>query len=114
MREELKIDPRSCGIQSLIVHLVAENRAANGEYVCVVERAATTGREEMTVWVEVADATVSGSNLEKTLAARLKDALGVTLCVKAVERGSLDEMTGLSTTSKVRRLIDKRQPEQDE
>jgi len=36
----------------------------------------------------------------------------VTLSVKAVERGSLDEMTGLSTASKVRRLIDKRHPEQ--
>ncbi|MBI2288862.1 MAG: phenylacetate--CoA ligase family protein [Betaproteobacteria bacterium] len=93
--------------------IVGENRAANGEYVCIVERAAATGREEMTVWVEAADAAVSKPDLEKTLAARFKEALGVTLGVKAVERGGLDEMTGLSTTSKVRRLIDKRHPEQD-
>ncbi|MBI2227436.1 MAG: hypothetical protein HYU44_21390, partial [Betaproteobacteria bacterium] len=92
--------------------IVGENRAANGEYVCIVERAAATGREEMTVWVEAADAAVSKPDLEKTLAARFKEALGVTLGVKAVERGGLDEMTGLSTASKVRRLIDKRHPEQ--
>ena len=94
--------------------IVAENRAANGEYVCVVERAAATDREEMTVWVEAADATVSRPNLEQTLAARFKEALGVTLTVKAVGRGGLDEMTGLSKTSKVRRLIDKRSGEHDQ
>jgi len=43
--------------------IVGENRAANGEYVCIVERATATGREEMTVWVEAADAAVSRPDL---------------------------------------------------
>jgi hypothetical protein len=34
----------------------------------------------------------------------------VRLNVKAVERGGLDHLTGLSQTSKIKRLIDKRGP----
>jgi phenylacetate-CoA ligase len=88
--------------------LVTENADANGEYVCVVEKAETTGREEMSVLVEVAHGAVSKLELEKALAARLKEALGVKLAVHAVDRGELDAMTGLSRTTKIRRLIDKR------
>lgn len=62
----------------------------------------------MSVLVEVADSTVTKSELEKALAARLKEALGVKLGVQAVDRGRLDAMTGLSRTSKISRLIDKR------
>lgn len=86
--------------------LVGENAGTNGEYVCIVENA--DGREEMSVLVEVADSTVTKSELEKALAARLKEALGVKLGVQAVDRGRLDAMTGLSRTSKISRLIDKR------
>lgn len=88
--------------------LVAENANSNGEYVCVVETAQPVGREEMTVFVEVADGAVPKPDLEQVLAARLKEALGVTLAVKAVDGGGLDAMTGLSQASKIRRLIDKR------
>lgn len=88
--------------------LVTENADANGEYVCVVEKADTAGREEMSVLVEVAHGAVSKPELEKALATRLKEALGVKLAVHAVDRGELDAMTGLSRTTKIRRLIDKR------
>jgi hypothetical protein len=30
--------------------------------------------------------------------------------VRAVERGGLDHLTGLSSTSKIKRLIDRREP----
>lgn len=88
--------------------LVAENGQTSGEYVCIVERVGDAGREEMTVLVEARDAGVDGPALERALAGRFKEALGVKLIVQAVEAGSLDAMTGLSRTSKVTRLIDKR------
>lgn len=87
--------------------LVSENPASTGEYVCIVERT-VLGREDMTVMVEAAQADVAKPEFEKALAARFKEALGVKLTVKAVDRGVLDELTGLSKTSKVRRLIDRR------
>lgn len=90
--------------------LVGEHRQASGEYVCVVEAVGSAGREEMTVLVETTDATVEKAALEQALATRFKEALGVKLIVKAVDRGGLEELTGLSRSSKVRRLIDKRQP----
>ena len=86
--------------------LIAENADSNGEYVCVVENA--DGRDQMSVLVEVADTSVSKPDLEIAIATRLKEALGVKLTVQAVDRDGLDAMTGLSRTSKIRRLIDKR------
>jgi phenylacetate-CoA ligase len=86
--------------------LVSENPASTGEYVCIVERS-EAGREDMTVMVEAAVPEGKGA-LEQALVTRLKEALGVTLAVQAVDRGALDELTGLSNTSKIRRLIDKR------
>lgn len=87
--------------------LVSENAGANGEYVCIVERSAS-GREDMTVMVEAVSAQVSRDRLARELVMRFKEALGVTLAVTVVEPGGLDELTGLSITSKTRRLIDKR------
>jgi hypothetical protein len=40
---------------------------------------------------------------------RLKEALSVKVKVKTVGAGELDHLTGLSTTSKIKRLIDKRE-----
>jgi phenylacetate-CoA ligase len=87
--------------------LVSENPASNGEYVCIVEPG-RGGGEEMTVMVEAARTDTLKPELEEALAVRFKEALGVTLMVKAVDRGALDELTGLSRTSKIRRLIDRR------
>jgi phenylacetate-CoA ligase len=88
--------------------IVSTNVHCNGEYVCVLEGAADR-QEDMTVLVETQDESVPKDALENQLAARLKEALGVKVKVKTVGAGELDHLTGLSTTSKVKRLIDKRE-----
>lgn len=87
--------------------IVSEDTRSNGEYVCILEGNAA-GREDMTVMVEVLDPSVPRPDLQSHLAIRLKEALGVKVNVRAVGRGELDELTGLSRTSKIKRLIDKR------
>jgi phenylacetate-CoA ligase len=88
--------------------LVSENPQSNGEFVCIVDALDDEGHEAMTVLVEAVDTTVPKPQLSEILARRFKEALGVTLLVRVVDRGELDEMTGLSKTSKIRRLIDNR------
>ncbi len=88
--------------------LVSEHPRCNGEYVCIVEATGPGGSEEMTVMVETAGADDPAAPLEAELAARFREALGVRLAVKLVGGGELDSMTGLSNTSKIRRLIDRR------
>jgi phenylacetate-CoA ligase len=90
--------------------LVAEHPQTNGEYVCIVENDAS-GREDMSVMVEAEDPAGRGAAIAASLASRFKEALGVKLPVKVVEPGALDSITGLSSSSKVRRLIDKRPKE---
>ena len=87
--------------------VVGEDGRSNGEYVCVLE-GNERGREDMTVLVEAANDSVSKPDLEIALANRLKEALGVMLVVKAVERGGVAHLTGLTASSKIKRLIDKR------
>ena len=87
---------------------VAEFRASDGEYVCVVDSQSPSGREEMTVMVEAADASVSKPDLARVLSARLYEALGVTLKVEIVNKGELVHLTGIAEVMKVRRLIDRR------
>jgi phenylacetate-CoA ligase len=89
--------------------IVGEDKRTNGEYVCVLE-GGEGERETMTVMVETADQGAPPDDIEAELANRLKEALGVRLKVQAVQRGGLDHLTGLSQTSKIRRLIDRRQP----
>ena len=89
--------------------IVSEDARTNGEYVCILE-AGEGGRESITVMVETGDPSVPSGVIERELADRLKEALGVRLAVKAVERGGLDHLTGLSQTSKIKRLIDRRHP----
>lgn len=88
--------------------IVTERKDLNGEYVCIVETVDGEGRDEMTVHVEVADPSVARPPLEAALAGRFKEALGVKIGVKAVGRGELDQLTGLTQTSKIKRLIDRR------
>ncbi len=92
-----------------IAAIVGEDRRSNGEYVCILE-GRVAAREDMTVMVETIDAGVAKEVLESDLSRRLKEALGVSLAVKAVDRGGLDHLTGLSQTSKIKRLIDRREP----
>jgi phenylacetate-coenzyme A ligase PaaK-like adenylate-forming protein len=48
------------------------------------------------------------AQVESELTQRIKEALGVKLVLKGVAPGELDPLTGLSATSKIRRLIDRR------
>jgi len=89
--------------------VISANPRCSGEYVCVLE-GAPGGAEDMTVIVESSDASVAPLELAKDLATRLKEAMGVKLAVQIVGSGELDAMTGLSKTSKIKRLIDRRQP----
>lgn len=86
--------------------LVARESQSNGEYVCLLSQ--ENGRDEMTVLVEVTDDSVPKDTFAAHLAERFKEALSVKLKVEAVERGKLDHLTGLSQTSKIKRLIDQR------
>jgi phenylacetate-CoA ligase len=89
--------------------LVGEHASANGEYICVVDKDAN-GREDMEVMFEFGmpvDASTR-AQVESELTQRIKEALGVKLVLKGVAPGELDPLTGLSATSKIRRLIDRR------
>jgi phenylacetate-CoA ligase len=87
--------------------IVSEDSRTTGEYVCLLDKD-TQDRDEMTVQVEMAHPQTSASDLQDGLRTRLKEALGVTLKVQAVQRGDVAKFTGLTETSKIKRLIDRR------
>lgn len=88
--------------------VVSQDARTTGEYVCLLD-ADAGGRDEMTVQVEVLQAGGERAAVEQNLAVRLKEALGVSIKVEAVERGAVAKFTGLTETSKIKRLIDRRQ-----
>jgi len=88
--------------------IVLDDPRTNGEYVCILETTDESGREDMTVKVEAASDDISRAQLAAELGARFKEALSVKLPVEIVDRGALDSLTGLSSTSKIKRLIDRR------
>ena len=88
--------------------IVLGDKRTNGEYVCILETTDEAGRDDMTVQVEVSSDSVPRRELEEQLALRFKDAIGLKVMVKAVDGGALDDLTGLSKTSKIRRLVDLR------
>ena len=81
---------------------------ARGEYVCIVEKKGESQREEMTVMVEAVDGLAGDAAFQSQLEARLHDVLGVKVVVQIAAKGALDAYTGLTQTSKIKRLIDKR------
>ncbi|SFK54132.1 phenylacetate--CoA ligase family protein [Falsiroseomonas stagni] len=83
--------------------LVAADPRGNGEFLCVLERG-----ERMVVRVEMSDGSVAADVFAADLAGRFKEALSVRLEVEVVPKGTLAPLTGLDTTSKIRRLIDRR------
>ncbi|MGE0204727.1 MAG: phenylacetate--CoA ligase family protein [Hyphomicrobiaceae bacterium] len=93
--------------------LVAEDARATGEYFCIVDRVGASGREEMTVLVEVRGDDIDRASLQAALEARFKDALGVKIEARPMARGELDPFTGVSQTSKIKRLLDKRRSATD-
>ena len=88
--------------------LVAEHSGSNGEYICILEPPSVSGRDEMTVLIETAGPDVERSGLETAVSRRLHEALSVTLGVKAVGKGELAHLTGISGPMKARRLLDRR------
>jgi len=88
--------------------LVAEDPRSNGEYICIVERVDAAGRDEMLVKVERSDPAVEAAALARDLEVRFREALGVKIAAEVVNRGDLDPLTGLTQTSKIRRLLDRR------
>jgi phenylacetate-CoA ligase len=88
--------------------LVAEDPRTTGEYVCIVETSGEAGRDEMVAMVETADAASDKTTLKEDLERRFREALGVKIAAQPVERGALDAYPGLTQTSKIKRLIDRR------
>jgi phenylacetate-CoA ligase len=87
---------------------VAEDGRINGEFFCVVERFGESGREELSVMVEVPELAAHGAAVKADLERRLKEVIGLRTVVSPVGVHELDLHTGLSQTSKIKRLLDKR------
>ncbi|HZQ62367.1 MAG TPA: hypothetical protein VFC24_13515, partial [Casimicrobiaceae bacterium] len=87
---------------------VVEDARTNGEYFCLVDRIGEAGTDEMTVMVEATDPAIDRAGLKSDLERRMKEVLGVRVTVEVVGKGELDEHTGTSRTSKVKRLLDRR------
>ncbi len=88
---------------------VAEDARSNGEFFCIVERVGEEQRDEMTVMVELLDPQADSASVKESLERRLKEVTGVRVTVSPVGRGELDRYTGTSQTSKIKRLLDKRE-----
>ena len=91
-----------------IATVVVADPRCNGEYFCTVETVGAAGRDEMTVKVEVRDPSVDRAALKADLERRFKEVLSVKLDVEVVDPKSLDDLTGLTKTSKIKRLADNR------
>jgi phenylacetate-CoA ligase len=87
---------------------VAEDARSNGEYFCLIERVGDSGREELTVMVEVPELAAHGAAVKENLERRLREVIGLRTIVTPVGAHALDPHTGLSQTSKIKRLLDKR------
>ncbi|MBI3054286.1 MAG: phenylacetate--CoA ligase family protein [Betaproteobacteria bacterium] len=90
--------------------VVAGDRRTNGEFFCFVDRVGKAGTDEMTVLVEVTDPAADRAAVKTDLERRMKEVLGVRVTVTPAAKGALDPYTGTSQTSKIKRLLDRRQP----
>jgi len=86
------------------VRAVTSDDRTTGEWLCVVERKGAGLREDMTVQVEVKDASADGAQLIAILEDRLKSDLGIRVTVELVPAGSLREYT-YGREGKARRLL---------
>src|SRR5260370_14874245 len=87
---------------------VAEDSRSNGEYFCVIERVGESGREELTVMVEVPELAAHGAAVKADLERRLKEGIGLRTTVSPVAVHELDPYTRLSQTSEIQRPLAKR------
>jgi phenylacetate-CoA ligase len=88
--------------------IIGLNKLCNGEFICIVENQGANHEEKMTVEFEVLDEKLDKKEIELNMANQLKESLGVKIQTIAKNLGDLDHLTGLSSQSKIRRLIDKR------
>jgi phenylacetate-CoA ligase len=98
----INVFPEAVGV------VVLADTRSNGEYVCIVDQSGPNGSDEMTVRVERADRTVDADALKHSLTERLKDVLGVRITVSVVDHGALSSQTGVASSFKAKRLVDKR------
>lgn len=87
---------------------VLEDKRSNGEFFCFVDRVGEALADHMDVWVEFIDPTADREAFRNDMERRLKEVLGVKVQVTPVDKGGLDAHTGTSSTSKVKRLLDRR------
>ncbi len=87
---------------------VAADQRTNGEFFCVIEAVGESRSDELTVMVEVRDPAKNAAIVKEDIERRLKEVIGLRTTVTPVGLKELDPHTGVSQTSKVKRLIDKR------
>ncbi|GAB6171668.1 phenylacetate--CoA ligase [Paradesulfitobacterium aromaticivorans] len=94
--------------------IVAEDKRTTKEYFCVVERKGEglNVRDEMTVLVESIDDSVDREVLKNDLEVALKASLEVKMNVQVFGKDELEPYTQRSTTTKTKRLLDKRSENQ--
>ena len=85
-----------------------EDARSNGEFFCFVDRVGEALTDHMDVWVEIKEPQADRATFREEFERRLKEVLGVKVQVTPVGKGELDKYTGTSSTSKVKRLMDRR------
>jgi phenylacetate-CoA ligase len=87
---------------------ILEDKQSNGEFFCFIDRTGQAQTDHMDVWVELADEKSNAELLKINLERRMKEVLGVKVQITPVSKGSLDKYTGTSSTSKIKRVMDRR------
>ncbi len=87
---------------------VLEDKRGNGEFFCFVDRVGQAQADHMDVWVEMLCDEQEAPVFKLDLERRMKEVLGVKVQITPVAKGALDQYTGTSSTSKVKRLMDRR------
>ncbi|WP_306296581.1 phenylacetate--CoA ligase family protein [Candidatus Entotheonella palauensis] len=78
-----------------------------GEYICRAERD-STGRDQLTVMIEITTAPEAYAHLAPVYRELLKTKLGITVDVELTSPGALSHLTGIETRQKPVRLLDTR------
>jgi phenylacetate-CoA ligase len=87
---------------------VLEDPRSNGEYFCFVDRVGEAGTDHMDVWVEIIDSSADLMSVREEMELRMKEVLSVKVQITPVAKGVLDQYTMTSQSSKVKRLLDRR------
>lgn len=91
-----------------IGQVVGAHADTTSEYFCYAETDETGADAEMVALVERSGPSVDPSSLRTDLLERLRSKLGVRIEVEVRDPGSLDELTGVNSKSKVTRFEDRR------